>query len=146
MRALLAAILLAGVATPAAAEEWYYVTDDGGGIVYADADSVRQAGEAVAVRGFFGSFGPMDDAEVPLWYAISQFEFICSNGQYRVTHTDSYDANHNLARSTDEFEEWASVPAESLAWYLRQFACDGVRLEAVPNPFDDTDAYFDTDL
>ena len=145
MRVFIAALLLAGVATPAAAEEWYYVSDGDEGIVFADADSVQQAGEAVTVLGFFGSAEPLDvkyQPPVVIWYWITQFEFLCESGQYRTTRTDSYNEFHVLEYSTDHREAWAAVPAESLIHGMRQFACDGVRFSVAGNPFDFTDEIF----
>ena len=144
MRTLVTALLLAGAAVPASAEEWFYVADGGLDIVLADADSIRPAGDALAVLGFFSSYDPIDDAGT-VWYLISHFEFRCSGASYRVRQTDSYDAEHRLADTVAESEEWASIPAESYVESLRAFACDNVRLGAVGNPFDAADAYFEED-
>ena len=142
MRTIVMSILLAGASAPAAAEEWFYVADDGAGIVFADADSVWQADGAIAVLGFLGSYAPLDEAE-SIYYEILRFEFICSTGQYRVTHTYDYDIDRRLARSTDEHEDWAAVPAESFALDIKKFACEGVRIGAAGDPFEATDAYFE---
>lgn len=149
MRVFLAAMLLAGASTPAAAEEWYYVSGGDDNIVFADADSVRQSGEAVTVLGFFGSAEPLDvtgEPPVVIWYWITHFEFLCESGQYRAIRTDSYNESHVLEYSTDHSEAWTPVPAESLVHGLRQFACDGERLSVSGNPFDFTDEiFFDSD-
>ena len=98
----------------------------------------------LAVLGFFSSYDPIDDAGT-IWYLISHFEFRCGSGSYRVTQTDSYDAEHRLANSAAESEEWAAIPADSYVESLRAFACDNVRAGAVGNPFDAADAYFEED-
>lgn len=143
MRALVTSILLAGASAPASAEEWYYVSDSEDGIVFADSDSLRQAGEAVAVAGFFGSVDPLDIRTEPpqyvIWYEIAQFEFLCSTRQYRVTRSDSYNEHHLLEYSTDFDEAWASIPDASLAQGLREFACDETRISRAGNPFEFTD-------
>ena len=144
MRTLVTALLLAAAAVPASAEEWFYVADGGVDIVLADADSIRPAGDALAVLGFFSSYDPIDDAGT-IWYLISHFEIRCSGASYRVRQTDSYDAEHRLASSATESEDWAAIPADSYVESLRAFACDNVRAGAVGNPFDAADAYFEED-
>ena len=146
MRALLAALLLAATASPAAAEEWYYVADNEEGIAFADRDSLRQVGEAVAVAGFFGSADPLDIRTEPpafvIWYEIAQFEFLCAAGQYRVTRADSYNEHHLLEYSTDYDEAWEAVPEDSIAQGLRGFACDGTRISRSGDPFEFVDEVF----
>lgn len=145
MRVFLAAMLLAGTSAPAAAEEWYYVSDSDEGIVFADADSVRQAGGSVSVLGFFGSSEPLDvtgEPPVVIWYWITQFEFLCESGQYRATRTDSYNEFHVLEYSTDHSEAWTPVPADSLVHGMQKFACDGERLSVSGDPFDFADEIF----
>jgi hypothetical protein len=147
MRTLVTSILLAGASTPALAEDWYYVSDSDEGIVYADSDSVRPAGEVLAVAAFFGSAEPLDVREEPppyvIWYEIARFEFLCSSRQYRVTHTDSFNQRRLLEYSRDLDEDWASIPGDSLAESLREFACDGTRISAVGDPFEFTDGLFE---
>lgn len=145
MRAFAAALLIAGASAPAAAEEWYYVSDGEDGILFADADSVRQAGEAVTVLGFLGSAEPLDmvgQPPVAIWYWISQFEFLCPSGQYRVTRTDSYNERHLLEFSTDHSDAWTPVPAGSFVEGLHEFACDGARFSVSGDPFDFSDEIF----
>lgn len=145
MRVFLAAMLFACTSAPVAAEEWYYVSGGDEGPVFADADSVQQAGEAVGVLGFFGSAEPLDvkyQPPVVIWYWITQFEFLCKSGQYRATRTDSYNEFRVLEYSKDHSEAWAPVPAESLVQGLRQFACEGTRFAQAGDPFDFTDEIF----
>ncbi|KUO54770.1 MAG: hypothetical protein APF82_07305 [Sphingomonadales bacterium BRH_c42] len=148
MRVFLAAMLLVVASTPAAAEKWYYVSergDEGDLIVLADADSVRQTGEAVSVLAFAGSDWPLDfigKPPVDIWYQIKQFEFLCSSGQYRTTRTDSYDEFRVLRYSTNHNDAWAPVPPESIVYGLRQFACEGTRFAESGDPFDFTDEVF----
>lgn len=145
MRVFLAAMLIAGAASPAAVEKWYYVSDRDGLLVLADADSVQQSGEAVAVLGFFGSGEPLNvvgDPPVVIWYWITQFEFLCSSDRYRATRLDSYNQLRVLEFSSNHSEAWAPVPAKSLAYDLRNFACDGVGIAPVGDPFDFTDEIF----
>lgn len=143
MRAFLAAVLIGGLSTPVAAEEWYYVAHSDEGIMFADADSIRRVGEAVAVAGFFGSADPLDlRLEHPsyvIWYEIAQIEFICSSGQSRVTHVDSYNERHLLEYSTEVEERWAALPDDSLARGMHAFACEGTRISQAGDPFDFTD-------
>ena len=108
---------------------------------------MRQAGEAVAVAAFFGSAEALDVREEPpsyvIWYEIARFEFNCPSRRYRVTHTDSFNERHLLEYSRDLDEDWASVPGDSLAESLREFACDGTRISAVGDPFEFTDGLFE---
>jgi len=128
------------LASPAAAEDWYRIASSENSVDYADADTLRSAGDVMSVevlRGFDSVAG--DGGYLRLALDVS-----CDDQQFRIIRGESYDAERQQLATDDVSTDWQAIVADSVAERIRSFACDdALRDVPVADPFDDADDYWD---
>jgi len=131
--------LSACLASPASAEDWYRIASSENSVDYADADTVRSAGETMSVevlRGFDGIAG--DGGYLRLVLDVS-----CEGNQFRVIRGVTYDVDRQYLTTDEVSTDWQAIAADSIAARIRSFTCDAaLRDLPVPDPFDDADEYW----
>lgn len=124
MRAILTALAILGVATPAAAESWHAFSRSANSAYMADVDSIVVEGDItriqlaiVPLRGEAGDFSHTSDT----------YEFRCGPKQWRSPMSIEFGPDGEEAGRYPDTGDWSPARDGTIPGILKEIACDGVR-------------------
>lgn len=109
----------------ASAEEWDGVSSSARFAYLADVSSIATVGDETTINlARVPVEGPTDDYS----HKIDAYAFRCGANQVRLVQESAYGPDGAISDSfPDPAATWEDIPANSLASYVKGFACEGLR-------------------